>query len=128
MESSKVNSLHKELNKLELVSGIIGSAIVNRNGITIVSKLPRYIDERKFGALAATMFGAIETATEKIQNRLTENQFCNLTIEYDDSLLIVLGTNDELITVVLVELNLDLGLILIEVEVIIRNIQKITNR
>jgi predicted regulator of Ras-like GTPase activity (Roadblock/LC7/MglB family) len=46
MESLKTESVNKELDKLELVNGIIGTAIVNRNGLTIISRLPRYVEER----------------------------------------------------------------------------------
>jgi predicted regulator of Ras-like GTPase activity (Roadblock/LC7/MglB family) len=75
MEPLKTESVNKELNKLKLVNGIIGTAIVNRNGLTIISKLPRYVEERKFGAMAATLFGAMETAITTLQD-----QIVNLTI------------------------------------------------
>ena len=67
MNSLKVQNLHKELEKLEGISDIIGTALVNRNGLLIASKLPRDIDDRKFCAMAATMFGAIETAASTIK-------------------------------------------------------------
>ena len=58
-----IKNLSKELERLENFDEIIGTALVNRNGLLISSILPRNIDERRFGALAATMFGAVETAT-----------------------------------------------------------------
>ena len=39
MNSLKVQDLHKELEKLEGISDIIGTALVNRNGLLIASKL-----------------------------------------------------------------------------------------
>ena len=59
---SRTEEFHDLLMNLEVISGIIGTAIVKSNGLLITSRLPRDIDDRKFGAMAATMLGAIETA------------------------------------------------------------------
>ena len=45
----------KELEKLELISGVLGTALINRNGLIITTRLPRDFDERKFGAMVATL-------------------------------------------------------------------------
>ncbi len=111
IESPKIDDITRELDKLELVNGIIGTAIVNRNGLTIISRLPRDIDNRKFGAMAATMFEAMETATNTLKDIVL-----NLTVEFDDYQLIVYVLNAEVIFVSLLELNIDLGLVLIEIE------------
>ena len=111
IESPKIDDITRELDKLELVNGIIGTAIVNRNGLTIISGLPRDIDNRKFGAMAATMFEAMETATNTLKDIVL-----NLTVEFDDYQLIVYVLNAEVIFVSLLELNIDLGLVLIEIE------------
>lgn len=111
IESPKIDDITRELDKLELVNGIIGTAIVNRNGLTIISRLPRDIDNRKFGAMAATMFEAMETATSTLKDKLL-----NLTVEFDDYQLVVYVLNAEIIFVSLLELNIDLGLVLIEIE------------
>ncbi len=111
IESPKINDITRELDKLELVNGIIGTAIVNRNGLTIISRLPRDIDNRKFGAMAATMFEAMETATNTLKDKVL-----NLTVEFDDYQLIVYVLNAEIIFVSLLDLNIDLGLVLIEIE------------
>ena len=111
IESPKIDDITRELDKLELVNGIIGSAIVNRNGLTIISRLPRDIDNRKFGAMAATMFEAMETATSTLKDEVL-----NLTVEFDDYQLIVYVLNAEIIFVALLDLNIDLGLVLIEIE------------
>ena len=111
IESPKIDDITRELDKLELVNGIIGSAIVNRNGLTIISRLPRDIDNRKFGAMAATMFEAMETATSTLKDKVL-----NLTVEFDDYQLIVYVLNAEIIFVAFLDLNIDLGLVLIEIE------------
>jgi predicted regulator of Ras-like GTPase activity (Roadblock/LC7/MglB family) len=119
IEALKNDVLTKELDKLDLVNGISGTAIVNRNGLIIISRLPRHIDNRKFGAMAATMFEAMETAVTALKDNIV-----NLTVEFDEEQLIVYAINRELIFITLLELNIDLGIILIEVEELIKFIQK----
>ncbi|MFX0008840.1 MAG: roadblock/LC7 domain-containing protein [Candidatus Hermodarchaeota archaeon] len=123
IDPSKIETITRELDKLEFVNGIIGTAIVNRNGLTIISRLPRDIEERKFGAMAATMFEAMETASTTLKDNLV-----NLTVEFEDYLLIVYTVNAEIILVSLLEINIDLGIVLIEIEEctkIIHNILKV---
>lgn len=124
MNSLKVQNLHKELEKLESISDILGTTLVNRNGLLIASKLPRDIDDRKFCAMAATMFGAIETAASTIGSKFVDN----LTVEFNDFQLIIMGADEQLILVSLLNLNTNLGLIFIEIEETIKNVKKILNR
>ena len=124
MNSLKVQNLHKELEKLEGINDIIGTALVNRNGLLIASKLPRDVDDRKFCAMAATMFGAIETAASTIGSKFVDN----LTVEFNDFQLIIMGSDEQLILVSLLNLNTNLGLIFIEIEETIKNVKKILNR
>jgi len=124
MDNLVLPDLNKELERLENFGEIIGVALVNRNGLLISSRLPRDIDERKFGALAATMFEAIETASSSLQN----DQVSNLTVEYQDYQLIILEVDYNTILVTLVDLNINLGLIFIEIEEIIKNVKKIIEK
>ncbi|MFX1326936.1 MAG: roadblock/LC7 domain-containing protein [Promethearchaeota archaeon] len=121
MDNLVLLDLNKELERLENFGEIIGVALVNRNGLLISSRLPRDIDERKFGALAATMFEAIETASLNFQN----HQVSNLTVEYQDYQLIILEVDHNMILVTLVDLNINLGLVFIEIEEVIKNVKKI---
>lgn len=120
IESPKINHITRELDKLELVNGIVGTAIVNRNGLTIISRLPRDIDNRKFDAMAATMFEAMETASTTLKDKVL-----NLTVEFHDYQLVVYVLNDEIIFVSLLEQNIDLGIVLIEIEESTKIIQKL---
>jgi len=120
MESLKTESVSKEMDKLELVNGIIGTAIVNRNGLTIISNLPRYVEELKFGAMAATMFGAMEAAITTLHDKVV-----NLTVEFNDYQLVIFIVNTEIIFAALLELDIDLGLIFIEAEDCVKNIKNI---
>ena len=104
MDSLKIESLNRELKELETRRGITGSAIVSRNGLLITSRLPRDIDQRKIGAIAATMFGAIETASTALGNN--EKIYC-LTIELEDYQLIVLNANNDIIFALLIDLNVN---------------------
>jgi predicted regulator of Ras-like GTPase activity (Roadblock/LC7/MglB family) len=121
MNNLVIDNFKKELERLENFGDIIGTAIVNRNGLLICSKLPIDIDERKFSALAATMFEAIETATSTLETA----QINNLTVEFKDYQLIVVGADDNIILVILVDLNINLGLIFIEIEESVKNIKRI---
>jgi len=116
MNSNSIGNLRKELDKLELVN--IQAALVNRNGLTILSNLPRNVDKRKFGAMGAALLGAMESAISTFSDSII-----NITVEFYDYQIIIVGINDELIIVSLAELNVDLGLIFIEIEECVKSIQ-----
>ena len=125
MDTLKIESLNRELKELEKRRGITGSAIVSRNGLLITSILPRDLDQRKIGAIAATMFGAIETASTALGNN--EKIYC-LTIEIEDYQLIVLNASNDIIFALLIDLNVNLGLIFIELEETLKKIRNIVER
>ncbi|MFX1419276.1 MAG: roadblock/LC7 domain-containing protein [Promethearchaeota archaeon] len=122
MNNSLVERFNKELKRLENFSEIIGSALVRRNGLLISSMLPRDIDDRKLGALAATMFQAIETAALSLEI----NQIKNLTVEYQGYQFVIMEVDQNTIVVSLIELDANLGLIFIEIEESIKNIIRTT--
>lgn len=124
MNKLEIQSIDKELEKLGGISDIIGTALVNRNGLLVSSRLPRDVDDRKFCAMAATMFGAIETAASTIGS----NKVDNITVEFSDFQLIIMETNENMILVSLLNLNINLGLFFIEIEEGVKNIKKILNR
>jgi len=119
IERLKNKIITKELAKLDLISGICGTAICNRNGLIIISRIPRHIDDRKFGAMAATMFEAIGTAITSFEDKVV-----NLTVEYDEEQLVIFAINRELILITLLKLNIDLGIVLIELEELVKFIQQ----
>ena len=124
MKKLEIQSINRELEKLEGNSDIIGIALVKRNGLLVSSRLPRDVDDRKFCAMAATMFGAIETAASTIDS----NKVDNLTVEFSDFQLISMETNENMILVSLLNLNVNLGLCFIESEEGVKNIKKILNK
>jgi len=120
MDSLQVEGINKELNKFETIGGILGIAIVNSDGLTIFSRLPRAIEDRKFGAIAATIYGAMEAAAFSFKEGLE-----NITIHFEDSKLIIMSSETNIIIVVLTELEIDLGFILLGTEEILKNISNI---
>lgn len=119
MSHVNIEDLNKILKRLEKRSEIIGSAIVEQNGLLITARLPRDIDDRKFGALAATMFGSLETAVSFLENDKVDN----LTVELKDYKIIVFNVG-KYIFVSLIDLNVNLGLILIEIEETLKIIEE----
>ncbi len=116
-----INKLNKELERLENFGEIVGSAIVNRNGLLISSRLPREIDGRKLASMAAIMYASIETATSSFKT----NELKNVTVDYQDYKLTVVTINDDVIIVSLFDINANLGLVFIEIEECIKNIKEI---
>lgn len=120
MDSIQIEQFSKELERLDRFESIIGTVLVNRNGLTITSRVPRTVNEKKIGALAATIFEAMETAIEELNEDII-----NITVEYDEYQLVVIGATSQVILVALIEYNIDLGITLIEVEESLRIIQEI---
>ena len=121
----RARNLNEILKNLETTAGIIGTCLVKSNGLLITSRLPRDLDHRKIGAMAATMFGAIENATSTLE---TNDKVYNLTIELDDYQLMIIDVGRDIIFASLIELNVNLGLIIIEIEETIRKIKNIINK
>lgn len=122
MEPIIIDRLNEELRKLEFTGGIIGTALVEKNGLLITSRLPRDIDDRKFGAMAATIHGAFETALKHID----EENINHITIELEGYQLIVMGT-EKIILISLLELNKNLAIAFIEMEQTLKKLKFILN-
>ncbi|MBY9004247.1 MAG: roadblock/LC7 domain-containing protein [Candidatus Lokiarchaeota archaeon] len=120
MDSIQIEQFSKELERLDRFESIIGTVLVNRNGLTITSRVPRSVNEKKIGALAATIFEAMETAIEELNEDII-----NITVEYDEYQLVVIGDTSQVILVALIEYNIDLGIILIEIEESLSIVQEI---
>jgi len=124
MNKLETQSINRELEKLEGISDVIGIALVNRNGLLVSSRLPRDVDDRKFCAMAATMFGAIETAASTIGSNIVDN----LIVEFSDFHLLIMEANEHMILVSLMNSNINLGLFFIEIEEVIKNIRNILTK
>lgn len=122
MNKDKIEDVNSELKNLENAgSAIVGAALVNRNGLLLTSRLPVDIDDRKFGAMAVTMFNAMDTATETLE----KSKFYSITAEYNNYQVIAMPANEELIFVTMLHLNINLGLYLIEIEESVKRVQQL---
>ena len=119
MNSYDIDLLNHELNKISSTLGLIGCALVERNGLAITSELPRTFNEKILGAMTATMFEAMESAIPD-----KEKQVMNITVEYEDFEIFITKVNDQVLFIGLIEYNIDLGLLLIEIEEFIEKISK----
>ena len=111
-EKTKTEKLEEVLKKLANVGGVEGSAIVARNGLLITSDLPKDIDERRFGAMSATMMGAIETAATTLKKGLVKR----VTAEIESTTIITMGAGSKAILVVAASPSSNLGMLLIDME------------
>ncbi len=121
MQSVKIDRLNGELKRLETLGGLIGTAIVKRNGLLVTCRLPRDIEERNLGAMAASMFESVEAAAKAIQSK----QVYNITVRFNDCQLIAIEAGKDAMIVALVELNTNFGLFCIELEEIAKKIKRI---
>lgn len=106
---------------LESIEGILGIAITDQNGILVSSRLPTRINGRNFGAMAATIVGAIETAIKSLK----DSELVNLTVDFDRFRLIAIKALNHYIIVSLVEKKANIGLIFIELEEFIKELNYI---
>ncbi|MBU2565493.1 MAG: roadblock/LC7 domain-containing protein [Candidatus Thermoplasmatota archaeon] len=118
---TKSEKLLSELKKLANVGGIEGSAVVARNGLIIASDLPRDVDERRLGAMSATMMGAVETAAIT----LNKGQIKRVTAEIEKAILVTMGAGKKAILVVSASPDANLGMLMVEMEERVKNIMEI---
>ncbi|MHA1271915.1 MAG: roadblock/LC7 domain-containing protein [Promethearchaeota archaeon] len=121
MRDFDIRDFHNELTSLESIEGLLGLAIVRKDGILNSALLPRDIDDRKFAAMVATMFGGLNAAIAPLKKEKLQI----LTVEYDQYQVIAMEINDKFIIVSLLDINTDYGLVLIELEDFIRKIKNL---
>ncbi|MFX1274447.1 MAG: roadblock/LC7 domain-containing protein [Promethearchaeota archaeon] len=116
------DQLAKKLRELEKFdSGIVGTAIVNRNGLLLASRLPLDIDNRKFGAMVAALLNGMESAMVTINNKKIQH----ITVEMSDYQILTISIDDKLFLASLIAIDCNFGLILIEIEEFIKKIKSI---
>mgnify|MGYP001131281591 CR=1 FL=1 len=130
MKKYILNLINNHIKQLEYIGGLVGWALVKKNGILIKSKLPREINDKIFGAMSATIFEGIDTAIQSLNYEQEDKQtgtdsLSNITIELDDSQVVMMSVTEEIIIVVALQLEVNLGLILIELEEIIKIVNEI---
>ncbi|MBD3227821.1 MAG: hypothetical protein GF329_06500 [Candidatus Lokiarchaeota archaeon] len=117
---SKVDEASRVLSNLEEKIDIIGSAVIRRNGLMIVSALPSESNERMIAAMSAALLGTSKRCAEA----LFEGKFRSLNLEIDKGNMFLIGAG-KVILVVLTKEEPNIGLITLEMEVASEELQKI---
>ncbi|MEJ2249070.1 MAG: roadblock/LC7 domain-containing protein [Candidatus Lokiarchaeota archaeon] len=118
MKKFIINSINRQLKQLDAIGGFIGFALVNKNGLLLKSRLPRDINDKVFGAMSATIFEGIQTGIQSFD----PESISYITVELNDCQVISLSVTDEILLVIVLQLDVNLGLILIEIEQIVKNV------
>jgi predicted regulator of Ras-like GTPase activity (Roadblock/LC7/MglB family) len=108
MAETKSERLGVALKKIVAVSGVAGAAIVARNGLLIASELPRDIDERRLGAMTATMMGAVETTGVT----LNKGSVRRVIAEVEHATIVAMGAGPKALIVCTAENSVNLGMLM----------------
>ena len=112
MSETKGERLAQALKKVTAIKGVAGAAIVARNGLLIASELPRDVDERRLGAMTATMMGAVETTGIT----LSKGAVKRVTAEIEHATIVAMGAGPKAIIVCTAENEVNLGMLMLEME------------
>lgn len=112
MAETKSERLTMALKKVVAVSGVAGAAIVARNGLLIASELPRDVDERRLGAMTATMMGAVETTGVT----LNKGSVRRVIAEVEHATIVAMGAGPKALMVCTAENSVNLGMLMLEME------------
>ncbi len=100
------------LTEIRKVPGIMAVGIIRRDGIVIDELLPRSVDARKVGAMAATIVGTAEMVVQE----LNQGIFQQSIIESEKGKIVSLGAGEQALLVALVKPKANLGLALVTME------------
>lgn len=95
---------------LDEQQGLVGMALVSRDGIPVLSRFTRTFDQRTFSilvesAMVATLAGSAEEAITELEGGRVER----VIVEAEDLLLIVVEADEDLLLVAIAEPNAPLG-------------------
>ena len=110
--ATKEEELKKVLGDFESTGNVIGSAVVRRDGLMIISSLPREINSKAVAAMAAAIVGTGETAS----NELDIGSLNQIVVESAKGKLISIGAGPDAIFTALVRPKANMGLILMNME------------
>ena len=103
-----IDTLDKTLSDLHNNAAIEASAIVSRNGVLIAANAPA--DAKTFAAMAATMLGAAEITSERLDQGVPD---C-MIVESRRGRLIVMGAGKKMLLAAMTEPDTNLGMVLAE--------------
>jgi predicted regulator of Ras-like GTPase activity (Roadblock/LC7/MglB family) len=110
--ATKEEDLKNILNDFESTGDVIGAAIVRRDGLMIISGLPRDVNSKAVAAMAAAIVGTGETAS----NELSIGELNQVVVESAGGKLISIGAGPDAIFTALVKPKANMGLILMNME------------
>ncbi len=109
---SKEEELKKIIDELEHIGDIVGSAVVRRDGLMILSGLPKEVNAKGVAAMAAAMVGTGETASKE----LDIGNLNQVIVNSEKGRLISIGAGPQAILTALVREEANMGLVLLEME------------
>ena len=115
---TKEEDLKEILDDFESTGNIIGSAVVRRDGLMIISSLPKEVNSKAVAAMAAAMVGTGETASKE----LSIGELGQVLVESASGKLISIDVGSDVIFTALVKPKANMGLVLMNME---RSIKKI---
>lgn len=110
--ATKEEELKKILSEFESMGDVIGSAVVRRDGLMIISSLPKEVNSKAVAAMAAAIVGTGETASKE----LDIGDLNQIVVESALGKLISIGAGREAIFTALVKAKANMGLILMNME------------
>lgn len=120
--SSKQERLQSRLKELVAGAGVLGAALVSRDGIRMMDHWKREMwNKETFSAMSATLMGAAEVALSELGGVRTQR----VIAETNKMKLVVVGATDELVLVALGEADLPLERLLPQVEAAANDVTKI---
>ncbi|MEW6070628.1 MAG: roadblock/LC7 domain-containing protein [Candidatus Thermoplasmatota archaeon] len=117
----RIEKLERELKKLATVEGILGSAIIARNGMVIAEELPEGVDERRVAAMAATLMASIETLASTIGKGLPKR----VHTELERSSVMVFELGPRALLLAMLSPNIDLEQVVSKLEENTERVKKI---
>ena len=109
---TKEQELGKILDDFDAIGEIIGSALVRRDGLMIISKFPESVNNKAVAAMAAAIVGTGETAS----NELTIGDLKQIVVESSKGKLVSIGAGPDAIFTAMVRPDANMGLILMSME------------
>ena len=109
---TKEDDLKKILGDFESTGDVIGSAVVRRDGLMILSSLPENVNSKAVAAMAAAIVGTGETASSE----LSIGELNQIVVESASGKLVSIGAGTDAIFTALVKPKANMGLILMSME------------
>jgi predicted regulator of Ras-like GTPase activity (Roadblock/LC7/MglB family) len=119
--SDTIGMVDKVLADLKNVGGVEACAVISRDGLFIHGILQKEQFVKTIAAMSATILGAAETAVREL-GKGTPNR---VIVESEQGRLIAVGAGTKALLVVIVNLDISLGLMLLELEKAAKKLKKL---